>query len=167
MLEDFITKATSTATLSRAYDLDYLVPGLAGEVGEAYGKRAKGYRDGWNADHAVAQELGDVAWFTAMLIASTRRHTTAGAAPVHTDGSAVSLLQAVTDLVDDYYTVFDRDDAGVHQQILADAHEVWATLTHQTPILCGYRLLTVLNMNTTKLLSRANRGVLSGSGDNR
>jgi NTP pyrophosphatase (non-canonical NTP hydrolase) len=48
---------------------EYLVAGLAGEVGEVASLYAKALRDGANPDYKqqLVRELGDVAWFVASL----------------------------------------------------------------------------------------------------
>lgn len=46
----------------------YLLPGLAGEVGELSSLFAKSQRDGGLLDHnSVAKELGDVLWFVSTI----------------------------------------------------------------------------------------------------
>lgn len=91
--------------MESAFNLDYLIPGLAAEAGEVAGKYAKYIRDeGTMADlhQDVSKELGDVLWFCAVL----------------------------------------AEKIGVDLSAIAEA-------------------------NIKKLNSRKNRGVLSGSGDNR
>jgi NTP pyrophosphatase (non-canonical NTP hydrolase) len=50
-----------------ARHVDYLVPGLAGEVGELCSLFAKGVRDskGYVNEETLVKELGDVLWFVA------------------------------------------------------------------------------------------------------
>lgn len=46
----------------------YLLPGLAGEVGELLSLFAKQVRDGKNSDPiAIRKELGDILWFVATI----------------------------------------------------------------------------------------------------
>lgn len=58
--------------LSTAYDLKYLIPGLAGEVGEVSSLYAKYIRDETkftDLQKSMAKELGDVLWFVAVISA--------------------------------------------------------------------------------------------------
>lgn len=48
-------------------ELMYLGLGLASEAGEVAGKIKKLYRDGVVCNEALAQEIGDVFWYAAML----------------------------------------------------------------------------------------------------
>lgn len=57
------TRAWRTA-LNTAKCSQYLLPGLAGEVGELLSLFAKNTRDGGSLDYkAVEKELGDILWF--------------------------------------------------------------------------------------------------------
>jgi NTP pyrophosphatase (non-canonical NTP hydrolase) len=91
--------------LPKAYQTNYLIPGLVAEAGEVAGVFAKWVRDGGDYEALrvnMKKELGDVLWFVAM----TARYF-------------------------------------------------------------GYTLEEVAEGNIEKLQSRKERGVLSGSGDNR
>ncbi len=90
--------------LTTAYNEEYLVSGLAGEVGEVASLYAKSVRDGHKEDYydEMMAELSDILWFVAVL-----------------------------------------------------GH------------LEGYNLSEIAEYNNKKLLSRMERGVLSGSGDHR
>ena len=58
--------------LPTAYDLKYLIPGLAGEVGEVASLYAKYIRDETkftDLTKAMSKELGDVLWFVAVISA--------------------------------------------------------------------------------------------------
>ena len=67
-LDQYQEQAKATAVYPEDKAREYLVAGLAGEVGELASLFAKHWRgDGdFNRDH-VAAELGDVLWFVAML----------------------------------------------------------------------------------------------------
>ena len=67
-LDAYQEQAKATAVYPEDKAREYLVAGLAGEVGEVASLFAKYWRgDGdFNRDHAAA-ELGDVLWFVAML----------------------------------------------------------------------------------------------------
>lgn len=61
------TRAWRTA-LNTAKTYHYLLPGLAGEVGELSSLFAKSTRDGGVPDYkAVQKELGDVLWFLSAI----------------------------------------------------------------------------------------------------
>ena len=67
-LDTYQQQAAKTAVYPEDEAVQYLIAGLAGEVGEVASLFAKYWRgDGdFNRDH-VAAELGDVLWFVAML----------------------------------------------------------------------------------------------------
>lgn len=69
---DYQTLAKRTAHYDPAVALHYLTLGLAGEAGEVANKVKKVYRDGGGTltperTAAIADELGDVLWYVAML----------------------------------------------------------------------------------------------------
>ena len=65
--DEYQEKAWDCA-MPTAKTTQYLVPGLAGEVGEVSSLFAKSQRDGNALDHAsIAKELGDVLWFVSTL----------------------------------------------------------------------------------------------------
>lgn len=65
--DDYQQKAWECA-MPTAKTTQYLLPGLAGEVGEICSLFAKSQRDGNTLDHsAVAKELGDVLWFVSTI----------------------------------------------------------------------------------------------------
>jgi|TARA_B100000768_G_scaffold155091_1_gene152018 NTP pyrophosphatase (non-canonical NTP hydrolase) len=67
-LNDYQNRAHKTAIYPVNKSLEYLITGLASEVGEVSGKVAKYYRkDGEFPKEAVLDELGDVLWFVAEL----------------------------------------------------------------------------------------------------
>ena len=67
-LNDYQHEALSYA-LPQSKTLAYLIPGLAGEVGELCSLVAKAERDGPLEDYDTQfrKELGDILWFVAML----------------------------------------------------------------------------------------------------
>lgn len=65
--DEYQQKAWECA-MPTAKTTQYLLPGLAGEVGELCSLFAKCQRDGNTLDHiAVSKELGDVLWFVSAL----------------------------------------------------------------------------------------------------
>jgi NTP pyrophosphatase (non-canonical NTP hydrolase) len=66
MLNEYQRRAFHFA-LPTAQKLEYLIPGLAGEVGEVASVYAKAVRKGIPIDRqALLDELGDVLWFVAV-----------------------------------------------------------------------------------------------------
>jgi len=70
--EEYQTGAEATAVYPEEIGLAYVTLGLAGEAGEIANKVKKVYRDqgGFPTDdtqNALADELGDVLWYCAML----------------------------------------------------------------------------------------------------
>lgn len=65
-LDDYQRQSYKYA-LPQARHVDYLVPGLAGEVGELCSLFAKGVRDskGYVSEESLVKELGDILWFVA------------------------------------------------------------------------------------------------------
>lgn len=103
-LDEYQSKAFESM-LPKAYQTNYLIPGLVAEAGEVAGVFAKWVRDGGDYQDLqknIRKELGDTLWFVAMAAR--------------------------------YF---------------------------------GYSLEEVAEGNIEKLQSRKERGVLSGSGDNR
>jgi NTP pyrophosphatase (non-canonical NTP hydrolase) len=65
--DEYQNKAWGYA-MPTAKTTQYLLPGLAGEVGELSSLFAKSQRDGNALDHAsVTKELGDVLWFVSTI----------------------------------------------------------------------------------------------------
>ena len=65
-LSEYQRKAMETI-LPQSFCLEYLVSGLAGEVGEVASLYAKSVRDGTLQRENLIRELGDVLWFVAVL----------------------------------------------------------------------------------------------------
>lgn len=58
----------STAKYPSETALQYLLLGLASEVGEVHDKFKKPMRDGYEPDHhSIIKELGDVLWYVARI----------------------------------------------------------------------------------------------------
>lgn len=66
-LTDYTPAALATCE-ARSYDLEYLLPGLIGEVGELFGEVAREHRLGTGRTDQVIDEYGDIAWMTAVLL---------------------------------------------------------------------------------------------------
>ena len=68
-LNEYQDEAIKTC-LHSAYNINYLIAGLAAEVGELAGKYAKYLRDDTSLDELdndLDKELGDILWFVAVL----------------------------------------------------------------------------------------------------
>jgi len=65
--DEFQEAAGRTAIYPRSLGLVYTALGLASEAGEVAGKVKKSIRDTAPVREAVADELGDVLWYAAML----------------------------------------------------------------------------------------------------
>lgn len=169
-LTDYLSQALATAD-KQAFDLQYLIPAIVGEVGELFGQNAKAHWHGWDADELQAQlvkEYGDIAWMTAVLI---HVRTTNLAAPniedldlifktrLEEDPKHLLLMRATA--LHLYYTM------GLREYILDEAARLWAALAEKCEAITGVSFQDVLDHNIDKLTSRAARGVLKGQGDNR
>lgn len=66
---EYQRKAKKTAVYPKDWPMGlyYCVMGLAGEAGEIANKVKKHWRDGVLSPHDIADELGDVMWYVAMI----------------------------------------------------------------------------------------------------
>ena len=169
VLEEYLPKALSTIQ-DEAKDLEYLAPGIAGEVGELLGHVAKAH---WHHTpeedlcRELAFEYGDVAWMTAVLL-----HVT--------DGADLSAPSAVARRVNTWATdhplesLFGRAAAilrakndGDVDRLRQQAQHMWSALSTMAEPATGYTFDEILEMNSAKLADRAARGTLKGNGDHR
>ena len=162
VLDTYTAQALATAQ-PEAFSLDYLVPGIVGEVGEMFGHVAKACWHGRPLSELevdLVKELGDVAWMTATLLhvqgatLETARLPRPGADPWHI------LLQRSTAL-HQYYS------EGLDDYLGEAAARLWVHLANACEDITGSSLEHVLAVNLDKLASRAARGTLRGNGDNR
>lgn len=66
--DDYQAFTRTTAKYPKETMLQYLLLGLASEVGEVHDKFKKPMRDGYDPDHqAIIKELGDVLWYVARI----------------------------------------------------------------------------------------------------
>jgi len=69
--EEYQKSTNSTAIYPKHIEEEYLMSGIAGEVGELVSKYAKRLRKGSNIDReyvdGIAGELGDILWFVSQL----------------------------------------------------------------------------------------------------
>lgn len=167
-------RAIATAE-ERAFHLEYLIPGILGEVGELFGQQAKGYWHQWAPEQLqkeLVSEYGDICWMTALLL-----HTrgVAQLQPVYpSDGSRglgaldtmSRLQQAASNLRATY--LMEKDGISDTDQWLDEAAErMWRVLRDCCQYVTGVPFQEVLHANLAKLADRAARGVLKGQGDHR
>ena len=171
-LNEYQIAALATAE-PRGRELDYLIPMIMGEVGEALGHRAKAY---WHrtSDEDLAQELileyGDVCWGTAVLLhelgitaveaypgPDTDPQTRAWAAKVPAWSSVLNRAAGLFNLWEDH-----QDHHLEHAAV-----SLWQALEFRAEGCVGVDLGTVLEANVAKLAGRAERGTLRGNGDHR
>jgi len=165
-LQEYQAQALATA-LPSALSRAYLIPGIVAEVGEMFGKKAKAVRDEWHEEALLiemAKEYGDVAWMTAVLLeveqvrTITERHNPRvlsflGKSP----NPLTSILARVNVLANEDF----------HEYVPTEAQGLWLDLAHNCFAITGRSFDHVLQLNLDKLASRQQRGVLTGSGDNR
>lgn len=189
-LNEYIVAAESTAQPA-AYDYDYLVPGILGEIGEIYGQLAKYHWHEWPLEKLqdeLKAEYGDVCWMTAILIA---KRLTVHEIEINYEGMpsdfnpfpGMSMLtRSVNEML--YKLNEELEAANLLEEFggaegPATRHEaaqddtdnhllkLWALLAVLAPVVTGHTFDQVLEYNKVKLASRAERGVLRGAGDHR
>lgn len=146
----------------RAFDHAYLIPGIVGEVGELFGHRAKAFWHGSHPDRLkeeLANEYGDICWMTAVLLSTYQIHEVDLSHSFQDKDPWLGLL----DGADNLYGLYTYDDTYVSSA----ARNLWAYLETHCLEITGLGFGEVLQMNLDKLRSRAERGVLRGSGDHR
>jgi hypothetical protein len=170
-LANYQARAAATAQPA-AYDHNYLIPMIVGELGELFGQQAKSVWHGWDADklkEELVLEYGDICWGVAILLEMEGVQSVSGnllvpgrsiwgtqLSPWHT------LLQKATGL-----HLFYATGAGGHAYISAEAQQLWTALEKYCGVITGAPFEVVLDANIKKLASRAARGVLQGAGDHR
>lgn len=153
-LDDYTPQATATAE-PRAYDLEYLLPGIIGEVGEFFSEFAKQHWHETDRSATIVDEYGDIAWLTAVLL------------------SRLGLDQDMVDQMTDLRSYDDHDAA--LEVLLARASSVyrseeahlpvraanlWATLAQHSEVLASASFDDVLSRNIQKLAERASKDEL-------
>lgn len=155
--------AAAVTAQEEAFDTDYLVPGIVGEVGELFGQKAKAKWHGWDADVLQAElvsEYGDVAWMTAILLGMYGVDTVEPFSTRDNVGLEHLILMRSTAL-HLYYTL------GLEEHLPEAAARLWAALEHGCQEITGASFQEVLDNNVDKLAGRVARGTLRGSGDHR
>lgn len=151
-LQTYTQHAIATAE-PRAYDLEYLLPGLVSEVGELLGEFAKQHWHGADRSVQIADEYGDCAWLAAVLCHRSRV----------TDVSEVTNLRYTDDkdgaleLLLARATSCYRSGADI---LPARAAAMWVTLADHAAVVTGQSWAEVLAGNVAKLQARAAKGEL-------
>lgn len=173
-LSNYQARAATTAD-PKAYDHEYLIPGIVGEVGELFGQRAKALWHGWDTQRLqqeLVSEYGDIAWMTAILLdmsdVRSIRVPLLGQ-PRMVQGTVHGeeldprqlLLQQATSL-----HLF-HIQPHTKRYIPGEATQLWLLLERHSLALTGADFDTVLQANLAKLAGRVARGTLVGSGDHR
>lgn len=166
-LKDYLAQALVTAD-PKAFQHQYLIPGIVGEVGELFGQNAKAVWHGWAQEKLTKElvsEYGDIAWMTAVLL------------HVETceDGSEIEIPVFTTRLDDDALHLLLMRSTSLHLfysegltgYIGEAASRLWSALEEKCKAVTGVSFQEVLDANIVKLTDRAARGVLKGQGDNR
>ena len=173
-LAGYQQRAAATAE-PRAYDLEYLVPGIIGEVGELFGQRAKAHWHGWmpgKLGEQIVKEYGDICWMTALLL-HTRgidyldpAYPAAGGVRWGRMNPNHALLSASQNV----HLQWLMEEEGISDSekwMDESVSRLWRVLRAHCQDITGLPFQDVLQANLEKLASRAARGVLRGSGDDR
>lgn len=169
-LAEYQLLAEATAQ-PRAYDFEYLVPMIAGEVGELLGQQAKAHWHGWpweQLQKELVSEYGDVAWGTALLLQVHQVHDLPEWRPVRPSsmwGEAPKALTALTTRAANL--VAFHEEPRLRHLVKSEASYLWQQLQYHCLEVTGSHFDLVLAANLAKLADRAKRGVLQGQGDHR
>ena len=154
-LTEFTQGALRTAE-QRAFDHQYLLPGLIGEVGELFAEFAKEHWHETDRGDTKVDELGDVAWLTAILLHTLNvseddiTHSTwTMPLPDDVDGMLELLLSRAA-------AVYLSDEGALRKRAVV----LWRFLEDAAPVLTGQPLQAALRANQAKLQSRAEAGEL-------
>lgn len=163
--------------------LVYPVLGLSGETSELFEKVWQGDLDKVSSDDArdgVLKEAGDVLWYVVRIcteagIDVTNLYRSAQAFDVHRDGFVknyfLSLMVITAGEISEKFKKALRDGGGSLPEDYADfiRGKLKVILISMSVFASFYdaTLKDIAAMNVEKLISRRDRGVLSGEGDNR
>lgn len=160
----------------RAFHLDYLIPGIIGEIGELFGQRAKSYWHEWPAEklqEELVNEYGDICWMTALLLTTYNVRTLTPAVPDTTRridfgprDRWTSLLAGAISIKLNHQMELEGISETEDWTALA-AEKLWRNLRDNCFHITGVEFQVVLEKNLAKLADRAARGVLRGQGDHR
>jgi NTP pyrophosphatase (non-canonical NTP hydrolase) len=166
-LKEYQTKALSTAMFPPERGLEYCTLGLVGEVAEF----AAAVRSG-DSNAVILKELGDCAWYMAILCDMWGIHAICKCEDV--DACTMDpAAESITTMFDNAGALANkvkkviRDGTPLNPEFcLAVSDWMWGAMNTFAKE-HGYKLSAVLEANIAKLASRKERGVITGSGDNR
>lgn len=168
-LQEYLPKALSTAS-EEARSLEYLAPGIAGEVGELLGHVAKAV---WHHTpeedlcRELALEYGDVAWMTAVLLHVTDGENLSDPSAVPRRVNVWSSDHPLEALLGRAASIVRAKNDGDVDRLRQQAQHMWSALSTLAHSATGYTFDEILEMNVAKLADRAARGTLKGNGDHR
>jgi hypothetical protein len=172
-LMDYQAAAAATAA-PEAFSLDYLIPGIVGEVGELFGQKAKAHWHGWTPERLQAElisEYWDICWMTAILLSTENVHHLT----YKQDRMEEFVLTRWGNKRDSWHILLQRAQY-LHQwsteketlsYIRGEAQQMWVALHQYCWDITGASFDHVLNANLMKLAGRVQRGTLVGQGDHR
>lgn len=156
-LDEYITAAASTAE-PRAYDLEYLQPGIIGEVGELFSEFAKQHWHESDRSATIVDEYGDICWLTAILLKRNEFGDWEVDTMVRRYGNEIDLdLEGALDLILNRAVSVCRSSLS---QVYMRAAMLWDTLAQHCVTVTGQDLDTVLQRNIEKLAERSGKGEL-------
>lgn len=164
LLTDYQIDVASTAE-PRAYEYDYLIPGIVGEIGEMFGHKAKAFWHGTDRSERIIGEYGDIAWMCALLL---KREGISEIGKDHRNvahPSWIGKIDGWTQLLSQAHTLqvlYASDLTDPYREI---AQKLWVILEARCEELTGADFQDVLDYNIQKLASRAAKGTLHGDGD--
>lgn len=189
-LNEYQAKAITTA-LPNAFKLEYLVPGLGGEVGEVQEVLNGSYESQHEFRQALISELGDIYWFIALTChyfnwqlediilgnfgGDFKEYQEIVDEKVE-DGpfGQISLAFSLSTAAGNAQSAFAkavRDDNGTLSEARLSKFRVSLEDTfYYTALLAktvDASVVTLMEKNISKLFDRKDRGVLGGSGNNR
>ena len=169
-LQEYQQKTHETAVYPAEHAKEYLLLGLAGEVGEICNKYKKTIRDNKPIDKDdMVSELGDVMWYFSELcnyyeykLKYNEDMYTAYTDTAYTD----TILEVSLGIYENIYNIYYIRSRNLEQygKLLLNR------ILNDVKVMCKYMdtdLEEVLTKNIAKLHDRKNRGVIQGSGDNR
>jgi NTP pyrophosphatase (non-canonical NTP hydrolase) len=166
-LSEYQAAALVTAQ-PRAFDLQYLVPMIVGEIGELFGQKAKSHWHGWEASKLrdeLVSEYGDVAWGTAILLHVAKIDDIDPEKMRRSEDTEWQQLLSRAHYMHLFYS--GSVQPYTLEWVAGEAQLLWLTLERHCSKVTGVPFETVLQANLKKLADRAARGVLQGQGDHR
>ena len=174
-LNEYQSKARSTAVYPKPIGLAYVALGLGGELGEVVekiDKKAEGCE--------ILPELGDMAWYSALLawelalpLSECKPDSINLEKPVnvmHQDRSIVYLQIGVSKVLECVKKVYRDQNGVVNRESTLKLNDGFRRVLAEIAAVAGnygYSFKDVAEANVKKLASRAERGKLHGNGDDR